>query len=859
MLTVPGRRRRRPASDPPHPEPVPPPCSAAASSPPRAADGACTCADHGRSQVSSQIPVAPPRSQPDDTTPPTDPSAASADSAAPAGAAAAELVRRRRRQWGAEKPRPPLPPVERPAGPGATWAGGLAITVSIVAWLVYLAHTIVSQFIDKGIQDSRFVWQTLAYVVLMTALIFSSVMYLVARQGALYRSRQHVRAPRAEIDAMLSTNRPSLTVLVPSYREEPSVVRATLLSAALQEYPGLRIVLLIDDPPNPTDPAAIASLEGCRALPREIMDLLRVPHERVSRSLVVHEAAAVRGGAASTDAVRSLAIDYSWAAGWLADQAAAWPRASHTDDFLAEQVLGALSRDLETTARALFAALDQGAEVPAERLAQLCRRLVWTFGVEISSFERKQYANLPHDANKAMNLNAYLGLMGRSVAAIDTRIGRVLRPSESEDAFIVPDSDYVLTLDADSVLLREYCLRLVHQMELPENERVAVIQTPYSAFRGAPTRLERIAGATTDIQHIVHQGLTYFDATFWVGANAVIRKKALDDIVEISWVGSQEVRRYVQDRTVIEDTESSIDLVAKGWTLHNYPERLSYSATPPDFGSLVVQRARWANGGLLILPKFLRYARQARKAGNRVPRLAVALRVTYMASISWASLGLVFLLVFPFDSQLLSPILLTAALPYFVAMASDFHRLGYKRSDVLRVYAFNLVLLAVNLAGTLKSLQQAAAKSKIAFARTPKVADRTAAPATFVLAAYLIAAFSFVTLWHDVLVQNWYNGAFAAFNGLLTTYAIVAFIGFRNSIVDIVLGAWHWIRVPAKPRRAPQPAKAQAGPAEFDWESVLYFGPDPVRGGPPQPTVRSQVAVSSVPPVRRGDTRARQR
>src|SRR3712207_8901858 len=50
--------------------------------------------------------------------------------------------------------------------------------------------------------------------------------------------------------------------------------------------------------------------------------------------------------------------------------------------------------------------------------------------------------------------------------------------------------------------------------------------------------------------------------------------------------------RSVQDRTVIEDTESSVDLAAHGWTLINYPERLSYSATPPDFGSLVVQRDR---------------------------------------------------------------------------------------------------------------------------------------------------------------------------------------------------------------------------------------------------------------------------
>ncbi len=760
-------------------------------------------------------------------------------------------VKRRRRQWGAERPRPPLDIIEKPAGTATTWLGGLALTATAIAWIVYLTQVVISYFIDHGIHNSGFIWQTLAYVILMTFLTFSSFMYLLARQGALYRSRGHVRVPRAEIDAFMASSRPSLTVLVPSYCEDPAVVRSTLLSAALQEYPGMRIVLLLDDPPSPADAAARASLAGCRALPEEVMELLREPYERFSASLARYEAAALTGGPSSTDDLRSLAIDFAWAGRWLREQAAAYPRTSNSDDFVADEVMGALAGDIETTARALFAALDDHALVPGERLAQMCRRLVWTFEAEITSFERKTYAHLPHDANKAMNLNAYIGLMGRRFREIQTRIGLVLRDTKEEDALVIPDSDYLLTLDADSVLLREYCLRLVYQLELPGNERIAVIQTPYSAFRGATTRLERIAAATTDIQHIVHQGLTYFGATFWVGANAVIRKVALDDIVEISFVGGQEVRRYVQDRTVIEDTESSIDLVAHGWTLFNYPERLSYSATPPDFGSLVVQRARWANGGLLIAPKFLRLVRRERQARHRVPAAAIALRLNYMASICWASVGLVFLLAFPFDSQLLSGIILAAALPYFLAMASDFRRLGYKRTDVLRVYAFNLLLLPVNLAGTLKSLQQAAAKSKIAFARTPKVKDRTAAPALYILAAYLIAAFSFYTLGNDIRTHNWSNGVFAAFNGILTCYAIVAFVGFRNSVTDVVLGIAHWVRVPVDvPRQAPgSPA------ADPDWESVLYFGPDHVDA----PNRRSSVAVIDAQPPRSGDTRAHER
>ena len=40
-------------------------------------------------------------------------------------------------------------------------------------------------------------------------------------------------------------------------------------------------------------------------------------------------------------------------------------------------------------------------------------------------------------------------------------------------------------------------------------------------------------------------------------------------------------------------------------------------------------------------------------------------------------------------------------------MASDLRYCGYKRLDVLRIYGFNLILLAVNLAGSCRSIVQA--------------------------------------------------------------------------------------------------------------------------------------------------------
>jgi cellulose synthase (UDP-forming) len=733
------------------------------------------------------------------------------------------LPRAQKRQWGSERRTQPLPTVHVRPSDRKIIAGRLAIVATILFWIAYVVSTVLRQFLDRG-ANYQFTMEAISYLVIVTFLSFSALMYLVARQGALQQFKTHVRVPRAELDRHFATTESSMTVLVPSYAEEPEVVRQTLWSAALQEYPSLHVVLLLDDPPFPTKTETRARLERTRDLAREITGALEEPRERFWQAQAQFEFSTRDDNYVATSDVRDLADHYGWAAAWLYNMAADETHMDHVDEFFAEQVLRGLAEELRLNADALLAAADEGAAPTLERMRELYRRLAWTFDAEVSVFERKLYSSLSHEANKAMNLNAYIGLMGRSYRREQTPNGIVLRPTRevAEDDFVVPDTEYLLTLDADSILLRDYCLRLVYLLEQPGNERIAVTQTPYSSFRGAGSRIERLAGATTDLQHVLHQGMSFYGATFWVGANAVIRKRALEDIVETEMVGGFEIKRYVQDRTVIEDTESSIDLGTHGWTLRNYPERLSYSATPPDFGSLIVQRRRWANGGLLILPKLWRQVAERRRAGKRIPLIELALRINYMSSIAWASFGLVFLLAFPYDSRLLSPLVLLAALPYFWAMASDLKSAGYKRTDVLRIYGFNLILLPVNLAGVLKSIQQAITGKKIPFARTPKVKNRTAAPLLYVIAPYAIVAFSLFTLYRDIVAQNWGNAAFAAFNAITATWALLAYIGIVNSIVDVWLGATGWLFV-EKPRRGTRQAPVAESPV-LDWRSTLYHG-----------------------------------
>ncbi|WP_375480689.1 glycosyltransferase family 2 protein [uncultured Jatrophihabitans sp.] len=740
-----------------------------------------------------------------------------------------------RRQWGADRRVRPLPPVSAPVSDTMITLGRLGIVVTIAAWAAYLVATIVTQLVNRGFQGMQFISETVGYVVIVSFLTLSSLLYLLARQGALYRTRAHRRVPRAVIDAAFGADQlPTMTALIPSYREEHRTIRTTLLSAALQEYPYLRVVLLLDDPPRPAPGEHADMLAAARALPGELMEWLAEPRERFGAALDRFETSGA-GDTCGPEQIRGLADEFSWAANWLRERADAESVRDHVDTFFADQVLRALADDFGRTHEALWEAAAEGAALSRGRVQQLYRRLAWTFRAEITWFERKLYASLSHEANKAMNLNSYIGLMGRSFDPVKTKAGLVLAPAANTGSIVIPDADFLLTLDADSILLPEYCLRLVHLMMQPENHRLAVAQTPYSAFPGSSTRMERLAGATTDLQHIVHQGMSYHAATFWVGANAVIRKRALDDIVEIDYFGGHAIRRYVQDRTVIEDTESSLDLGIHGWWLLNYPERLSYSATPPDFGSLAIQRRRWANGGLLILPKMRQEARERAKRGEHGSAAQTMLRINYMASTCWSSIGLLFLLVYPFNSRLLSPLVVLAALPYFLAMSSDLRRCGYKRTDVLRIYGFNLILLPVNLAGVCKSLQQAVTGKKIPFARTPKVRNRTATPFLFAAAPWLLIGYSVWAFLRDFHDHNWGNAAFEGLNALAAAYAVAAFMGVGNSLVDIALGALERLYVTDAPKESQVVRRRRSSivvePAPPSWNEVLYRGAPATQNG----------------------------
>ena len=75
------------------------------------------------------------------------------------------------------------------------------------------------------------------------------------------------------------------------------------------------------------------------------------------------------------------------------------------------------------------------------------------------------------------------------------------------------------------------------------------------------------------------------------------------------------------------------------------------------------------------------------------------MRTHYLCSPAVGSLGLLAMLLFSFDDSLTSIWLIATTVPYYFLYGRDLHQCGYRFSDLLKVYALNLLLLSVSLSG----------------------------------------------------------------------------------------------------------------------------------------------------------------
>src|SRR5215831_14561202 len=108
--------------------------------------------------------------------------------------------------------------------------GRMAIIVTVLAALLAVGG--IARSILQAAASHRWgatLGQSL-FLALVSFLIYGGLVYQLARLGHLHRVMHHRPAGARELQRFFhGKHAPSVTVLVPSYREDPEVVRRTLL------------------------------------------------------------------------------------------------------------------------------------------------------------------------------------------------------------------------------------------------------------------------------------------------------------------------------------------------------------------------------------------------------------------------------------------------------------------------------------------------------------------------------------------------------------------------------------------------------------------------------------------------------
>src|SRR3989442_6257497 len=251
----------------------------------------------------------------------------------------------------------------QPAGfEGALTLVSLAVTAVASVLLAVESMGILRKMADRS--DVPGVLGQILFMLIVALLIWRSLLYQLTRVAYCLRRLDNRPASARVLEEFCDGTVQSLTVLVPSYKEEPQVVQRTLFSAALQDYPNRRVVLLIDDPAHPANAGDKRALRHIESLPVRLQALFADVAKRFERECAAYERRhACRTVDLPAEAQR-IAQLYENAAQWLEEQASHLVPEEPGDELLRGKVFLPLAgkqqaRAPHVASRALAGALEQ--------------------------------------------------------------------------------------------------------------------------------------------------------------------------------------------------------------------------------------------------------------------------------------------------------------------------------------------------------------------------------------------------------------------------------------------------------------------------------------------------------------------
>lgn len=209
--------------------------------------------------------------------------------------------------------------------------------------------------------------------------------------------------------------------------------------------------------------------------------------------------------------------------------------------------------------------------------------------------------------------------------------------------------ELVAVFDADHAPARDFLKETVGHFST--DPRLFLVQTPHFFINPDPVErnlktFQRMPSENEMFYGIIQRGLDKWNAAFFCGSAAVLRREALKETDGFSGL------------SITEDCETALELHSRGWNSIYVDTPLIAGLQPETFASFIGQRSRWAQGMMQIM----RFQFPLFKRG-----LSMAQRLCYLSSTMF------WLFPFPRFIFLFSPLLyLFFDLQIFTASGGEF-------------------------------------------------------------------------------------------------------------------------------------------------------------------------------------------
>lgn len=293
------------------------------------------------------------------------------------------------------------------------------------------------------------------------------------------------------------------------------------------------------------------------------------------------------------------------------------------------------------------------------------------------------------------------------------------------NALTYSGAEFIAIFDADHAPCKDFLVKTLGYFRDP---RVAFVQTPQD-FYNLDSYQHRVKWSTRGMFteqslffRVIQRGKDYWNAAFFCGSCAVLRRKALDDIGGFA------------DETVTEDLHTSIRLHKRGYKSVYHAESLAFGIAPVSMQAFLTQRLRWGTGALQVW----------RKEGVLFAKgLTMAQKANYLASMltyfdGWQKLVFYLTPAIVLYTQIL-PIasfgweFMLHLIPYYLLTYWVFEEVGRGYGHSIYIEQYNMARFATFIHSTL-----AGWRNRTKFAITPKAHMGSQGAVKYIWPQYLV-------------------------------------------------------------------------------------------------------------------------